>query len=781
MLKPISINSLSPKYFQSKSKTSNYILNQPIQDIALFSNNKIQEKLIDVKTIGNATHISFKGNLNNPMQPSIQMKVRGVSMHQRNFGDKESTPLDRNIENLANSNWYDGKKLRHKIEKVGREEKIFLYDDDFGEIGRVPDEITPQILDLLKDNKKDYQFTLSNVIAGMTKGAATIGLRVNLICTSKNPRVKKEADKTFDELLNSSNTEIKDCIMQYQPKTSPEEVLGRIFDVNAVKYGLKETQELKSVVSNIANEIKDEDNKNILLIGHNLPDGDTIGCVLGMEAAIKANYPEKNVDCAIDDKLPGLYRDKLPNIDKIKIPYNYSDIEQLYSAIEYIKTQPHSRENKYKVKEYKAEIARLSVPDKYFDFGVSEGQEPKKYDLVILMDVPSPSRFTSAFKPYIENAKKVIYIDHHPYQHAKWQEAAEETGLDMQKVQKDNLAFVVEQVPAATQLVSVISSEAELLDNVFEQEDYAKQFVAGIVSGMSSDTGSFIRTANFTPEDIKNPVKERPNFLPEGLSKWFIEKLGNKIDKKWLRENIVYDISDHAVSIEAKSPRDKMINYALKSRRIEPEVGVGFISMSYEDLYDIWQTAKQADKKITFADVQNSIKYSEVMGALRESPKLNGGRTGINSYKSPYQDDKIAVLILQDKKAGELAEDSRLFDTNSLRLSIRSREGTNYAEMIAGMFGGGGHASAAGARIELPNINVKSKIALMIDGKLQTNPYKIYNALKDNYDIKHDKDIAEEDKAQQMHTIEVVETPEGKSIQGLITNVVKVMREYSNF
>lgn len=782
MVKPISINLVGNKFNTNQIKSNNYLLNTPIQDVACFSTGTKQEKLIDVKTIGNVTHISFKGQLNNPIQPSIQMKVRGVSVHQRNFGDKDSTPLDRNIENLANSDWYDGKKLRHKIEKIGQKEKVVLYDEDFGEIGRVPEEITPQILDLLKDSKKDYQFTLSNVIAGMTKGAATIGLRVNLICTSNNPKVKKQADRTFDELLNSPSAEIKDCIMQYQPKTSPEEILGRIFDVNAVKYGLKETQELKGVVKNIVNEIKDDKNQNILLIGHNLPDGDTIGCVLGMEAAIKANYPEKNVDCAIDDKLPGLYRDKLPNIDKIKIPYNFSDIEQLHSAIEYIKTLPHSRENKYKVKEYRAEIARLSVPDKYFDFDVAEGEEPKKYDLVILMDVPSPSRFTSAFKPYLENAGKVIYIDHHPYQHSKWQEATEETGLDMQKVQEDNLAFVVEQVPAATQLVSAISSEAGLLDNLFDQEDYAKQFVAGIVSGMSSDTGSFIRTANFTPEDIKSPVKERPNFLPEGLSKWFIDKLGNKIDKKWLRENIVYDISDKSNGITDKSPREKMINYAIKSRRIEPDVGVGFISMSYEDLYDIWETAKKEDKKITFADVQNSIKYSEVMGALRESPKLNGGRSsGISTYKSPYQDDKIAVLILQDKKAGELAEDSRLFDTNSLRLSIRSREGTNYAEMIAGMFGGGGHASAAGARIELPNINVKSKIALIIDGQLQTNPYKIYNALQDNYDIKHDKDIPEEDKSQQMHTIEVVETPEGKSIQGLITNVVKVMREYSNF
>ena len=783
MVKPIAIGEVASKYKVNTLKTNNYLLNSPIQDVALFSTSKTQEKLIDVKNVGNATHISFKGQLHNPLQPSIQMKVRGVSLHQRNFGEKEdSSYMDRNIEELANSNWYDGKKLSYEIKTLGLKEKILLYDEDYGEIGRVPDEITPQIMDLLKDNKDDYQFTLSNIIAGTSKGAATIGLRVNLMCTSDNPKVKNQAENTFDKLLNSENYEIKDCIMQYQPETAPDEILGRIFDVTAEKDGLKAAQEVKAVVKNIVDEIKDEKNKNILLVGHNLPDGDTIGCVLGMEAAIKANYPDKNVDCAIDDKLPGLYRDKLPNIGKIKLPFNYSNIEQLYSAIEYIKTQPHSRENKYKVKAYREEIDRLSNPETYFDPDTLYGGEPKKYDLVIMMDVPSPSRFTSAFKPYLENADKVIYIDHHPYRYSEWDEAQETTGFNPDKVYDDNLALVVESVPAATELVTAVANEAGLLDNVFSKLDYAKQFVAGVVSGTSSDTGSFTRTANYTPADIKLPVKERPNFLPEGLSKWMIDKLGNRIDKKWLRENIVYDISDKSTSITKKSPREKMISYALQSRRIEPDVGVGFISMSYEDLYDIWQSAKEDDKKVTFADVQNSIKYSEVMGALRESPKINGGRgSAIVSYRSPYEDDKIAVLILQDKKEGELAEDSRLTKSNSLRLSIRSREGTNYAEMLASMFNGGGHASAAGGRIEFPGVTVKSKVGLLIDGQLQVNPYKIYNALQDNYDVKHNKDIAEQDKAQLMHTFEVIEYPKGKTVQSLITDVVKVMRESSYY
>ena len=46
---------------------------------------------------------------------------------------------------------------------------------------------------------------------------------------------------------------------------------------------------------------------------------------------------------------------------------------------------------------------------------------------------------------------------------------------------------------------------------------------------------------------------------------------------------------------------------------------------------------------------------------------------------------------------------------------------------------------------------------------------------------KHDKDIVEQDKAQLLHTFEVVEHPKGKTVQSLITDVVKVMREYSNF
>lgn len=774
MINPISFSQIV-KANKTFEKQNNNIFFSPLKDEVILEKKK--NNIINVRTVGNTSYVSFKGKLNNPEEPSIQMKVSGVTRHQSDMSNPEFKPVDTNVEDLANSKWYDGKHLSYEIKQLGSKNRILLYDKDFGELGRVPSEITEPIIKLLNENKGDYEFTLSNVVAGMTKGAQTIGLRVNLICTSDDEKVKNQSKDVFEKLLSSTDVNIADAVMHYQEESSPEEVLEKIFKVTEEKHGKKAVEDVKSVIHNIANEINDKSNKNILLVGHCIPDGDTLGCILGMEAAIKSNYPDKNIDCAVDDKLPGLYRDKLPNIDKIKMPYDKESIKNLEQAIEEAKKLPQTAENCNKIQTYKNEIARLSNKDNYFDLNAVQGEKHKDYDLVILMDVPSPSRFTDAFKPYLENAKKVIYIDHHPNHFASWNDAKEVTGLDMEKVEKDKLSLIVREVPAATELVTVIAKEAGLLEQLFAKIDNAKQFVAGVVSGTSSDTSAFRRTANYSPEDINSPVSQRPNFLPEGLSKWLISKLGNRIDKKWLRENIVYDISDNK-GVDLQSAREKMVNCAKDACKVYPEIGFGVVSVSYDDLCDIWESAKKDDKNVTFVDVQNSFKYSEVMNSLRESAKID--KNGVAAYQTVYDDDKIAILILQDKAKGEITENSEISDTNGLRLSLRSQSGTNYAELLSYMFNGGGHASAAGGRIEFPNVTINSKVGVKIDGKLQSDPYEILYALNDNYDVKHNSQIAEKDKGALLHSFEIVEMPKnGSTVQDLIADVVSALRANS--
>ena len=738
------------------------------------------ESPINITTQGNITKITFKGRLKNPTPPAIQMKVRGVSHHQKAPEGVKDNFIDRNVEKLANSNWIDEKRLSFSIQKFGENEKILLFDPKYGEIGRVPDEISPYLIKLLKRHGKDFRFQLSNVIAGTTKGAPTIGLRVNLLYTGKDPKIREKADRAFDFLLNSDDRGVADVIMPYQEKTSPKEILTRIFDIEEEANGTQTAKNILKTIECISNEINNPENKNILLLGHCLPDGDTLGCVLGMHAAIKSTYPNKNVKCSVDDKIPGLYRDKLPGINEVKRPYSLKSIQELEKNIAKLKAQPKSAIVRQQIKVYENELKELRKNETYFDPEVKEGENPTKFDLVILMDIPSPSRFSEAYKNYIQNAGKVIYIDHHPYHYDEWSNSEEKFGIDMEQIKEDNLSLIVPSIPAATQLVTVVSDKAKMLRTTLANQEYSKQFVAGIISGTSSDTGCFTRSANLTPEDIQKPVKQRPNFKPEGMAKWLIAQLDKNINKKWLREKIVYDIPDTHSTMNSNSAREKMIEYAKNSQVIYPKEGIGFVNITYEQMYEIWEEARKTDKKTTLIDIQNSFKYSEVMGALRDAPDKGPKNSAIESYASPYEEDKIAVLIIQDKEKGRLDSNSKLAEKNGIRMSFRSKEGTIYAELLASLFNGGGHGSAAGARIDLDGINIESKISVEINGKVERNPEMIYKALMKNYAIKNSSTLTDSEKIESSYKFNIISDEQGENIPEIIDNITKYIRKYTD-
>lgn len=766
MIKPVSFSDISI----GNLTHSNKVCKNNVSNV--FEQKVEEQSLVSVSKQWNVTRVSFKGKLANPTQPAIQMKVRGVSHHQEEFGSVDDKYKDKNVQKLADSEWYDGKPLDFEIRKFSKQEKILIKDPKFGEIGRVPDSIAPSLAKVLKKHGKDFQFTLSNVIAGTSKGAPTIGLRVNLAYTGKDAVVRKKAEKIFDFLLNSEEPEIKEMVMIYQPKSSPIDVLTQMFNVEAQKNGTKAVHDLQATIDNIASEINNPENKNILLLGHCLPDGDTIGCVLGMHAAIKSAYPEKNVQCSIDDNLPGLYRDKLPGIENIKRPYNAQTIKDLEKNIKRLQSQEQTSLVKSQLDVYKNELAHLKRNEIYFDPEVKDGELPQRYDLVILMDIATPTRFSSAYKEYIENAKNVIFIDHHPYRPQEWKDSKATSGIDMLGIQNKNLALVVPSVPAATELVTVIADEANLINKTMRAEEYSKQFVAGIISGTSSDTSCFTRTANYTTEDVAKPVKERPNFLPEGLSKWLIARIGSVIDKKWLREHVVYDIADKTSSFDSLAPREKMVEYSINGQQIFPETGFGVISIDYAQMYDVWESARQTDSKVSFIDVQNSFKYSEIMGDLREAPTVfNSG-----PYESVYQDDKISVLLIQDKEKGRIDVKSNLADKNGIRMSFRSQDGTEYASMLASLFNGGGHGSAAGGRLDLDGVTINSKIAMKIDGKKEYNPFVIYSALMENQRIKNDKEIPLDKKVTMQHKFEPCLDENGETIQNFINSIVAEIR-----
>ncbi|OGI00193.1 MAG: hypothetical protein A2104_08820 [Candidatus Melainabacteria bacterium GWF2_32_7] len=791
MIKPVQ---LEPRIAENKLLSSNQKQLSPFfkglnADTAKFDlhNNSIafrqNGKVINV--------VSFTG-LKNPLEqqnPGIQMRVAGVKNHQYSMTDPTFVPKDRNVQELAESKWKDGQELTFKITKAKNGQRIALVDPNIGEIGYVHDEIANIIMPALKRNPKDFKFELSNVIAGMGKGAETIGLRVNLLYTG-NDEKKAQAGEVFNKVLN--NPECSESAMLYQPEASPEEVLSVILDKDP---------KAKEIINNIVREIKDPSNKRILVLGHCKPDGDTLGSALALKNAIKLMDPERKVDAAVDDKIPGLFRHKLPGIDgEIKRPYNPEFKQKLEKEITRLKNGEQNDQTKGQIEILEDEIEELKNPEDFLN--------PKdKYDLVILLDVPTPERFTNQFKNYIEGAKKVIYIDHHPHRPAEWNRKASQTGLDMDKVHNNKLAWIADTVPAATQMVSIIANKLLPQMNDIEQckispqeafnkpgqLDKFKAFVASIVTGISTDTGSFLRTANLLPEHMKMAVQKRPNFMPEGESKYLMNMTDGAINKKWLREEINYDISDEKVDKLKGSARDLMLEYSLKglkaypnSKLNTPDLGLGIVEVDYDKMYDVWHYARESEKKegkkpeITLLDVQNSFKINEITGTLRANPlKHKPEDHGVKKaaqYKSNYDADRIAILICQDKKAGRLDEKLNIASNNGLRLSLRSQEGTIWAELLANLFGGGGHGDASGGRVDLPGITLDSKLAVKINGEIERDPATVLKKLKNNHEIMNNNNLTNAEKQAKVSKIELTMDSNGRICSELIADLVKEIR-----
>jgi hypothetical protein len=203
---------------------------------------------------------------------------------------------------------------------------------------------------------------------------------------------------------------------------------------------------------------------------------------------------------------------------------------------------------------------------------------------------------------------------------------------------------------------------------------------------------------------------------------------------------------------------------------------------------DVWQAALEVEPETTLLDVQNAFKYSEAVSTFNSNPELTGnnanGKSNPNDlhnlakqdYEGVYDKDRIAVLICQDKKEGELDEKFNIATQNGLRLSFRSQDGSIHSELLASMFGGGGHGGAAGGRVDLPGIELDSKLGVAIDGKIVKDPSVIYEELKMNYDIVH-VSIPKQNQQNLCKKIEVVMDPDGKTCQELIKDVVGEIRK----
>ena len=788
------INSSIPAVADNK-KVNNY---QPlkfgeIKDTFEASNPIKNDKIIDINRVGKNLHVSFTGGeFKNPIVrevPAVNFKLSGVMKHQAGTAGGRDA-VDDSVVKLAASDWKEGREFDYSINieenekdgKIYKNKVLNISDKDYGNVGTVPVTLTNKFAKLIESNpaeKDNFKFELTNVNGGVNSAFPTVGLEVAFKYVGKDENVKQQTKDLFTSLIDSDKKTVASSVSMFEEPTSPKEVLERMFDIEGQKKGLGKVRELKTAIDTIAKEINNPKNKNILVLGHCKPDGDTIGCVLGMQAAIKGAYPERNVDMAIDDDIPNNFA-KLPGVDNIKRPYNGFAVYQLEKNIELLQ-RSDSDAAKEQIKKLQKEETRLKNPDRTFDAGAIDGKA-KKYDLVIMLDTPVPGRTSKNFKKYFESADKTIFIDHHPHRASEWAAESKKLGLDLDKVKANNLFCVADTVPAATQIVTAIADKAGLLGKMFKNSlESAKQFVAGVSAGTLTDTCRFDKVASHDSKDYAKPVTERPTYKPEGMTKWLyneLEKVGGGIDKQWIRLNLDYELPNkrikNADGTFVPGPRDMVLEKSVKGRIMDADLGVGMITVSYDDMQEVFEAAQKQDKKVQFNDVYSAFKSSQALTSLKMPGSVKEDVEGMSAkgqaystYKSPYDYDRLAVLITQNQKQGELNANSQIADKNTYSFSFRSSGQSNLAQVAATLFGGGGHSQAAGGGISMKDLTLETPLKVMINGKEEKDFAKVFAKVNDIIAKKADSSEIKIEKADK----------EGKSIPELIKSITAEMRK----
>ena len=743
----------------------------------------ITKNTIGVERQGKNLHVSFTGNFANPVDAGIQFKIAGVTRHQKGMAGAHAAATDDNLVKLAKSDWKDGQKLDYSYDETTK--ALALKDPKFGEIGTVPVSVAESFMNVINLDKDNFQFELTNVTGGVTSDFPIIAAKANLKYTGKDEKVKASAQTAFNSLIDSKDAKVSSSVSSYQPNFTPKQVLEKIFDVEGKRNGLGEVRKIKDAVDTIVKEIQNPKNKNILVVGHSSPDGDTIGCVIGMTAALKGAYPDRNIDSAIDDDIPNSFA-KVPGVEDIKRPFNSKAVNSVKKNIELLERSSNPAAAK-QIDLLNKELERLTDKSKLFDPATVDGKTEKKYDLVIMLDTPTQGRSSRAFKKYFENADKTIFIDHHPLKQAEWANSKENIGFDMNKAIQDKLALVVDSVPAATQLVTVICEKAGLLGKMFKDSaENARKFVAGIISGTQTDTAGYKNQASYHPSEARLPQSQKANYYPEGMSKYLINELDGDIDKKWIRENLFYELPNNPITNNL-GPKDAVLKMALRGREMYPEIGLGIMKVNYAVMDNILQEAKKQDANVQMTDVYNSFKNSEVMSALKANPQFSkfnpnpvtDEEKAAQTYRSPYDNDRVAVFMAQNQVEGALNKFSQIADKNMISFSFRSGGESNAAQVLATVFGGGGHAAAAGANISMKGLDFKSKLAVKINGKVTNDASEIFNAANNNVNVANNNKISFKEKSKMMNKIEIEisQDGQGRTCSELIKDVLSEMRK----
>lgn len=754
-------------------------------------------KLFKLIESGNTLRlISFKA-LQNPYDsnlrnPAIRTNLDEIEYYQKTIKDSK------NKKSLLNSIYFKA--------KVKRNIYIDIYNAENRRLGTLPRSITNKIGKHIVDEPDAFKFSVHEVTE--ENDAELTNIILNIEYTGKK---RAEVQKEIDSIL-------------YKDAISPEIILNRILNyketIHGNEIGAREKKETQEIINTILNTINDSSNQKILLIGHNKPDGDTIGCCMGLKAALDYMNKEQ-VDIAIDDYASGFLKSIIPPKDIKKSSDFYSGLKEgLNKRIQDVYVSKTEISKLYQI------MTLIDTKKHYLD-NASLLKPNEKYDLAIFLDVPSPGKVSPAIKEYAKNAKKIIYIDHHPVQKREWDTESKANGISLQKIKNDKLFWVEPKVPANTILVtSLIQRLIPNIESVAWRNyilndkkgiDFIKKLSTNLAIGTITDTSGFDRSINESAEDLALPANQKGDFSPSGIFFWLLRLTHGEENKRSTQKKMSNSLSDKPSNYFSQSlsefyntgnnreiltklgvPLSAIQNSttqetgrqtigpkkfddttlktniakdARKNIRVFPEIGLGLLKIPYSSIKRFTDEYNVMYPEGNMGDIIDVYKYNEETKEVKTQ-----GNSKYPEYQvdPKYDEDKIIVTIKQNEVKNELNSKMHVAKTDSISFSFRSKKGSDYALILATLFGGGGHDAASGANISIPGLTLDSKLAIKINGKRENDMEKIYestyNCYIDNYlhpEKTNDIEI----------TMELAN--DGLSIDELLQGMVKQIRKNS--
>ncbi|MCX6809259.1 MAG: DHH family phosphoesterase [Candidatus Berkelbacteria bacterium] len=215
--------------------------------------------------------------------------------------------------------------------------------------------------------------------------------------------------------------------------------------------------------------------KNILVVSHKNPDGDSLGCLVALKLVLTAL--EKNVTIACADQ-PAKMFSFLTEINQLETKIDSS--KNLIISLNLDNAEVEKLGYKKNTQENTMDIVISAKEGNFAEEDVKVKRSGAKFDLIIILDSPNLERLGSLAQPAdLFYEIPVVNIDHHP--------ANERFG----KVNWVEL-IATSTAEILVSLIEALSKDKNLIDN---------EVATALLTGLIYDTSSF-QNVNTTPKSL---------------------------------------------------------------------------------------------------------------------------------------------------------------------------------------------------------------------------------------------------------------------------------------